>query len=355
MGLMNKRKKNDIIYNYLVRFVSPQVIKEYIKFENNQDIKNFSWSDLYSFSEKYDKDYEILKACERLEISVYKFSKWMTRKIDNFNMGVLPTSEIEKLKMIGFFEDAERFNDEDLKTVDFYFKNIDDTRITQKDMENGNWQLKIAKYFVMNYYYRKPNQSYELSDYINEIIVNAINFVNEQRDIDIPKLERYILDKIKEFNEKNMANKLDYMEDRNDSYDNINSLMNNMENNEMLTYNLIYLSVIEPRIYQTLCDYCGVRLENNKLISTANNNKPIKEVASSNGYSETTIKKHIIIAANILKHDRTRLGKLIMQQEDYVVALLKGIFLSRSMTNENKRNFFSRIINLFDEKYMMIV
>ena len=163
-------------------------------------------------------------------------------------------------------------------------------------------------------------------------------------------MKRYILDKIKEYNEKNIIDKSDHKKNKEDSYDNIDSLINNMENNEMLTYNLIYLSVIEPKIYQTFCDYCGVKLENNKLVSTANDFKSLKEVAYDNNFNLTTIKKHIEIAANILKHDRSMFGKMILQQEDYIVALLKSLFSSRSMTNENKRNFFSNIISLFNGK-----
>ena len=45
------------------------------------------------------------------------------------------------------------FNDDDLKTIELYFKNDNNTQISKDDIKSGDWQLKIAKYFVMNYYY----------------------------------------------------------------------------------------------------------------------------------------------------------------------------------------------------------
>ena len=140
------------------------------------------------------------------------------------------------------------------------------------------------------------------------------------------------------------------MDEESDTYDNINELMSNIENKEMLTYKLIYLSVVEPKVYQTFCDYCGIKLVNNQIVSTSDSFKSLQDVAANSGYSITTVKKHIKIASNILKYSSIKLGKLIFQQEDYVVALLKGLFLLRSMTYDNKKNYFFNIIDLFAGK-----
>ena len=336
--------KWDDVCRCFTKGISSQVVKDYIKilvkYPNKKDIP---CNVLYSF--KYCDD--ILKVIERLDVTIESFNEWILNQIDNFNLGVLSISNIEQLKAIGFFDGTERFNDEDLKTIEAYFKNITDTRISKEDIKNGNWQLKIAKYFVMNYYHRKPNQQYELSDYINEIMVNVISYANENQSINIPALKKYILNKIKEYNEKNSNNEIDYIEETDTSYDN---LMDNMEINEKLTYGLICLSVFEPRIYQTFCDYCGVKLEGNNIVSTSNDYKPIKDIASSANYSDTTVRKHIRVASNVLKNDSSFLGEKIIQQNKYVVELLKTIFLNHSMTTLNKRVLFFHVINLFEGK-----
>ena len=304
-----------------------------IEYKNilNNGLKNYISTDFIKELIENDDRY--------LDIIVHREEKeWLVKQYEDFYTGVLPVYKIEKLKILGLFEEEERFNTEDLKTIDLYFKNIDSTRIYKEDFKNNDWHLKIAKYFVMNYYYRKKEQDYDLADYINDIIVWAINYVNEHdiNDINVNALKQHILNNIKN-KQKNKRNDIDieFLEDSNDTYD-FENVISNIESKDDLTLRLFYLYMHYPKQYNSISDYYGLKFINNQLVSTAPMN--LTEISKNRGLNKETIRQHILKGTRLLKRHKYDVKdyKSFINLEDYVTELIKE-------TQNNKNT----IVNLF--------
>lgn len=338
LARLNKLMKEtdwDRKYKCFVEVASPQVIRDFIVFvKSNQKYPDKSF---YEFERIYDKNNEIENLCMELDIPDYKLSEMVLKQIDDFESGILPIYKIEKLKLIGFFDNEERFNDSDLLTLDSYFKDTDTTRIYNEDFKNNNWHMKLAKYFVMNYYHRRTNQTYELSDYINEIIVNAIKYVDEHEKINVNALKSHILNIIKEFNNKNTVNDYEYIVDSNESYD-INDTIDNWSDNQELASKLFYLSVFYPVQYESFCKYYGVKIENKKLVDTKNGMSTYREVAKKINCSPQTVGQNVSKAIRLLRRDTSKIADNLVNQEEYVIELLKTMPYNRRLG----------VINLFN-------
>ena len=113
----------------------------------------------------------------------------------------------------------------------------------------------------MNYYHRKKNQKYEISDYINEIIVNALSIVNSNKNINLARLKIQILSRIKIFNKKYLENEEEFLEEKNETYD-INNYINNIDETENVKE---YLSYLTDREKDAVCYYLGIVIENNNI------------------------------------------------------------------------------------------
>ena len=347
LARLNKLMKEtdwDRKYKIFVELVSPQVLRDYIDFAKSS--QKYPDKSFYEFERIYDKNNEIENLCMELDIPDYKLSEMILKQIDDFESGILPIYKIEKLKLIGFFENEERFNDADLLTLDGYFKDTNSTRIYDDDFKNNNWHMKLAKYFVMNYYHRRTNQTYELSDYINEIIVNAIKYVDEHEKINVNALKSHILNKIKEFNNKNTVREYEYLEDSNDSYD-INDIIDSIGDRNKLLYNLIYLSIFYPNKYEILCNYYGIKVVNNNIVNIGSTQKSLRQVAEERNVTCEAIRSHVNKSIRILKRDYTDFVKRVIKQEDYVIALLKYINSHAVLSSISSCD---SVMDLFNEK-----
>ena len=229
--------------------------------EYNSLINFYHISKLKDIFKDLEKNNYDLNCCLNIKTLSYSEIEWVQKQIDEFKLGILPVYKIEKLKIIGLFEGEERFNEDDLEIIDLFFKNVDTIRFDKDDFLNNNWHLKLAKFFVMNYYHRKKNQKYEISDYINEIIVNALSIVNSNKNINLARLKIQILSRIKIFNKKYLENEEEFLEEKNETYD-INNYINNIDETENVKE---YLSYLTDREKDAVCYYLGIVIENNNI------------------------------------------------------------------------------------------
>lgn len=229
--------------------------------EYNSLINFYHISKLKDIFKDLEKNNYDLNCCLNIKTLSYSEIEWVQKQIDEFKLGILPVYKIEKLKIIGLFEGEERFNEDDLEIIDLFFKNVDTIRFDKDDFLNNNWHLKLAKFFVMNYYHRKKKQKYEISDYINEIIVNALSIVNSNKNINLARLKIQILSRIKIFNKKYLENEEEFLEEKNETYD-INNYINNIDETENVKE---YLSYLTDREKDAVCYYLGIVIENNNI------------------------------------------------------------------------------------------
>ena len=173
--------------------------------------------------------------------------------------------KIEKLKKIGLFQNEERFDESDLQIIEERFKNIDNNVIFKEELKSNIWIMKIARYFVMNYYYRKKNQVYDLNDYINEVILSALSSVNDKNNISVNSLKRNVLKSIKKMNSKNYSQKESYLLDENLIYDNIENITDAMSDIDEL---IPYIDTLNKNQREVICKYFGFEYNDGKIIHT---------------------------------------------------------------------------------------
>lgn len=191
--------------------------------------------------------------------------KWIIRQITDFSLGILKIDKIEKLKAIGLFKNKKRFDDNDLKIIDRYFHNINDTTIYKSDLDTNTWILKLAKYFVINYYHKRENKSYSLDEYINMITLHILENTKHNN----PKVKdsyksinyhkRSIINYIKNMNKKrNNTDNIVYEDIGYDMNDFIDYLS---ESQELISY----FNILTDRQKILLMSYYGFTIENGKL------------------------------------------------------------------------------------------
>ena len=168
--------------------------------------KDFDFKFDFKFENNYS--YNHLMSDEQIE--------WLCWQKNLFDKGTLTSNRIEKLKLLGLFENNSKFNKDDKYVFDLYFENVEDLNKPSSYLSKDNWQLKVAKYFVLKYYYRKENQSYDIRDYIECIIKSLIEIEKENTEISFNRLEQRILTKIKILNSHK---KIDEVSLKNQTYD----------------------------------------------------------------------------------------------------------------------------------------
>ena len=199
-----QRKYNEIYYSILqkietINSIFPITLQNK-KINSLEDVLvelEKDWQLKYRFNEKYHN------IISNEEIG------WLYCQKQLFDNGELTVDRIEKLKLLGLFEKSQRFNDDDKYVFDLYFKNISDIENRKEYSKENNWQLKIAKYIVLKYYYRRENQDYDIRDYIEIVLTEIIESVKENPNINFKPLERKVLNKIKKINKPNEIEKVE--------------------------------------------------------------------------------------------------------------------------------------------------
>ena len=233
-----------------------------------KDLDYFNSEEYYEYKAKMNKDlYLLKKLAKRLSLNPnnekeYKYITWILKQIKMFELGILPMKKVEKLKKIGLFQNEVRFDESDLKIIEERFKNIDNNVIFKEELESNIWIMKIARYFVMNYYHRKKNQVYDLNDYIDEVILSALTSVKDKENISVHQLKRNVLNSLKKMNLKNYSQQETYLLDTDLVYDNIASRVENMSDFEET---LSYLDKLTANQKFVICKYCGFEYNNGKV------------------------------------------------------------------------------------------
>ena len=195
-GNIPKRKYWDTMYLLLCRIIE-KIHSEFPIKENNKIFETFD-----EYLDECLKDRYLSWTLQEY-ITNDKLQEWVLTQKKKFNDGSLSVEKIQKLKLIGFFQNSIGYNDDDKHIFDIYFKGIDDLVDFDNYKSESNWQLKVAKYIVKKYYHRKENQKYDMSDYIGVILEEVINLISNNEKLEFKKLERKILSKISELNRSN--------------------------------------------------------------------------------------------------------------------------------------------------------
>ena len=244
----------DNVYNYLIEQYGINKLKK----------------DLYQLSEyEYIDEEQII---EKYKQQGYEEEaiKWILKQVTDFSLGILRIDNIGKLKTIGLFSNEKRFNEEDLETINKCFYNIKDTIIYRNDIKSNIWILKLVKYFVINYYHRRKNQTYNMEEYINMITLHILESMkyNNPKERDIYRCINYhkrsIINYIKNINKKEEETLYTIYEDN--EYD-LNEFTDYLSESQEL---ISYFNMLTDRQKMLLMNYYGFRVENGKLKQAPN-------------------------------------------------------------------------------------